>query len=167
MKPAGSGRIARPGPGLRARDPAGFVVALLNLELWGLPTSKPAFDPSNGSFVYQRFQRGIMHYDAATGATQGLLLADYLKSIVTGKNLPIDLEGQAKESVFYRQYDSSKPGHLARPQELPGSDLTNAFEPEVVQETVVASAFSPPLALLVAGTSLLAAVPRVGRRRRR
>ena len=38
-----------------------------NLELWGLPTSKPAFDPTNGGFIYQRFQRGIMHYDASCG----------------------------------------------------------------------------------------------------
>jgi hypothetical protein len=29
-----------------------------NLEIWGLPTSKPTADPTNASFVYQRFQRG-------------------------------------------------------------------------------------------------------------
>ena len=40
----------------------------------------PAYDPSNHNFIYQRFQRGIMHYDAGCGCTQGLLLADYLKS---------------------------------------------------------------------------------------
>ena len=32
------------------------------LELWGLPTSLPTLDPLNTDFVYQRFQKGIMHY---------------------------------------------------------------------------------------------------------
>ena len=57
-------------------DPA--LLPLLDLELWGLPTSLPARDPNNGNFVYQRFQRGIMHFDATTGVTQGLLLGNYL-----------------------------------------------------------------------------------------
>src|SRR5205823_4626729 len=35
----------------------------INLELWGIPTSRPAYDPNNRNFVYQRFQRGIMHFD--------------------------------------------------------------------------------------------------------
>lgn len=114
------------------------LVPLLNLELWGLPTSRPARDPSNHDFVYQRFQRGILHYDAATGTTQGLLLADYLKGIVTGVGLPPDLDEQARGSVFYRQYDRSVPGHTARPEELPGTDLVGAFEMDVPVE--VASA---------------------------
>src|SRR5712692_4325795 len=56
------------------------ILGLLDLEEWGAPTSKPAYDPSNHSFIYQRFQRGIMHYDKTCGCTQGLLLADYLKA---------------------------------------------------------------------------------------
>ncbi len=104
------------------------LVPLLNLELWGLPTSKPAYDPNNRNFVYQRFQRGILHYDSTTGTTQGLLLADHLKAIVTGLSLPPDLETQATGSRFYRQFDPTKPGHLARPTELPGTNLTDAFK---------------------------------------
>lgn len=103
-----------------------------DLELWGIPTSQPAADPKNANFVYQRFQRGIMHYDKSTGTTQGLLLADYLKSIITGQNLPPDLEGQAQSSPFYRQYDASQPKWLARPGSLPGTDLTMAFEREPI-----------------------------------
>lgn len=103
-----------------------------NLELWGVPTSAPAFDPTNRSFVYQRFQRGIMHYDKASGATQGLLLADYLKAILTGLDLPPDLEEQARSSPLYRQYDAAKPGWVSRPQQLPATDLTLAFEREPI-----------------------------------
>src|SRR5438105_4833237 len=54
---------------------------LVNLEVWGAPISRPRRDPGNSNFVYQRFQRGIMHFDASTGRTQALLLADYLKAI--------------------------------------------------------------------------------------
>src|SRR5207302_5189277 len=52
---------------------------LIALEVWGAPISLPRRDPTNGNFIYQRFQRGIMHFDATTGRTQALLLADYLK----------------------------------------------------------------------------------------
>ncbi len=109
-------------------DGPASVMPLFNLELWGAPTSRPTRDPSNFNFIYQRFQRGIMHYDKTTGLTQGLLLADYLKAILTGQNLPPDLEAQARGSRFYRQYAPGQPGSIARPAELPGSDLTNAFE---------------------------------------
>jgi hypothetical protein len=72
-----------------SNDPA--ILGLLDLEIWGTPTSQPAYDPTNHNFIYQRFQRGIMHYDAGCGCTQGLLLADYLKALLTGDNLPGDL----------------------------------------------------------------------------
>ena len=99
-----------------------------NLEVWGLPTSKPTADPTNASFVYQRFQRGIMHYDAACKCTQGLLLADYLKSILTLRNLPPDLAAQAPAQPVLRSARSRpEPRWLERPGELPTSDLTDAF----------------------------------------
>ena len=103
------------------------VMPLVNLEAWGMPISAPAADPNNAGFVYQRFQRGIMHFDSRSKATQGLLLADYFKAILTGQNLPGDLEAQAAGSRFYKQFDASKPKGLARPDELPGTDMTNAF----------------------------------------
>jgi len=84
------------------------ILGLLDLEIWGAPTSKPAYDPSNHNFIYQRFQRGIMHYDATCGCTQGLLLADYLKALITGQNLPGDLAAQAANSPLLRSATNGK-----------------------------------------------------------
>jgi hypothetical protein len=78
------------------------LLGLLDLEIWGAPTSRPAYDPTNHNFIYQRFQRGIMHYDRGCGCTQGLLLADYLKELITGQNLPADLAAQAIGSPLLR-----------------------------------------------------------------
>lgn len=103
------------------------LLPLINLEIWGVPTSLPAQDPNNGNFIYQRFQRGIMHYDATCRCTQGLLLADYFKSLLTGENLPIDLEAQATGSPFLRQFAPDRPTGLRQPMALPGTDLTSAF----------------------------------------
>jgi hypothetical protein len=111
-----------------APDASESLLPLFDLDIWGAPTSRPARDPSNFNFVYQRFQRGIMHFDKSCGCTQGLLLADYLKSVITGQNLPTDLMAQVQTSRYYRQYDPGKPGSVARPNELPASDLTSAFD---------------------------------------
>jgi N-acetylmuramoyl-L-alanine amidase len=103
------------------------ILGLLSLEIWGAPTSKPAHDPTNPGFIYQRFQRGIMHYDKGCGCTQGLLLADYFKAILTNKTLPGDLADQAKSSKFFAQFAPGQPGALARPNDLPGANLQDAF----------------------------------------
>ena len=103
------------------------LLPLMALELWGLPTSAPARDPANKNFVYQRFQRGIMHYDASTGTTQGLLLGEVFKSVLTGQNLPADVAQEQRGSRFYRQYDPTRPNAVARPDELPATDLRGAF----------------------------------------
>jgi hypothetical protein len=103
------------------------LLPLINLEIWGVPTSQPAQDPNNGNFIYQRFQRGIMHYDAACRCTQGLLLADYFKALLTGENLPTDLAAQAAASPFLRQYAPDRPQGLRQPAAVPGSDFTAAF----------------------------------------
>ena len=104
------------------------ILGLLDLEIWGTPISSPMADPTNSNFIYQRFQRGIMHYDGSTGVTRGILLADYLKSVLTGQNLPDDLRQQAGGSRFYAQYSPGAPFWLARPSDLPGTDLSWAFE---------------------------------------
>jgi hypothetical protein len=91
---------------------------LLDLEIWGAPTSRPAYEPSNRNFIYQRFQRGIMHYDKTCGCTQGLLLADYLKALMTGENLPPDLASQAATSPLLRAVSGTA---------LPGTVFGNAF----------------------------------------
>ncbi len=110
------------------------LVPLLNLEIWGTPISDPTVDPNNSNFIYLRFQRGILHfqgYDSAGNPiTEGILLGDWFKSLITGGNLPADLEQEAKadNSPFLRQYDPTKPGWMADPARLPGTDLTFAFE---------------------------------------
>jgi polysaccharide biosynthesis protein PslG len=109
-------------------DPA--LLPGFDLQIWGAPTSQPAADPNNNLFIYQRFQRSIMHYDQSCTCTQGLLLADYFKSIITGLALPPDLDQEAQHSRYYRQYEPGQPLSIARPNELPQSDLTNAFIPE-------------------------------------
>jgi len=123
-----------------APDAPESILPLFNLDIWGAPTSAPARDPNNSNFIYQRFQRGIMHYDRGCGCTQGLLLADYLKSVLTGQNLPPDLESQVRGTKYYQQYAPGQPQSIARPGELPGSDLTNAF----VQQTPGATAGPAP-----------------------
>ncbi|MBI4320115.1 MAG: hypothetical protein HY675_16615 [Chloroflexi bacterium] len=99
------------------------------LEMWGVPTAAPAADPNNHNFVYQPYQRGIMHFNKDNGVTQGLLIGDYFKSVITGQNLPPDLDGQAKASRFYKQYFRGLPQSLARPAQLPDTEMTHAFEP--------------------------------------
>ncbi len=123
-----------------APDAPESLLTLFDLDVWGAPTSHPARDPNNNNFIYQRFQRGIMHYDKGCGCTQGLLLADYLKSVITGQNLPTDLAAQVQSSKYYQQYAPGKPGSIARPNQLPGSDLTNAFDQ---QQPVTAGGGTP------------------------
>ena len=101
---------------------------LIDLEVWGAPISRPQRDPGNLNFVYQRFQRGIMHFDQVTGRTQGLLLADYLKAIMRDRELPADLRAQARGSRFFAQYCPTSPYAVCRPNDLPATDLTYAFE---------------------------------------
>jgi hypothetical protein len=119
-------------PGVNpAADPD--LAALVNLEIWGFPTSNPAFDPANRAFVYQRFKRGIMHFDATSGVTRGILLADYFKGIIVGQpgpTLPPDLAAQAQGSRYLRQNCPGATQSLCRPDDLPGTDLTFAFEPQ-------------------------------------
>lgn len=100
------------------------------LEMWGVPTSRPAADPANANFIFQRWQRGIMHYDAATGTTQGLLLGDYFKSLLTGQNLPADLADQAKASPYLAKYDNSQATGIKAGQTLANANLKDAFEKE-------------------------------------
>jgi len=100
----------------------------VNLELAGAVTSPPFTDPNNPNFIYQRFQRVILHYDATSGTTQPILLADYFKAILTGENLPPDLAEQASRSRFFMQYNPDVSLGLNRPEQLPGTDMLFAFK---------------------------------------
>jgi len=128
-----------------APDAPESILPLFNLDVWGAPTSQPARDPNNANFIYLRFQRGIMHYDRGCGCTQGLLLADYLKSIITGQNLPSDLAAQVQTSRYYQQYAPGKPGSIARPSDLPASDLTSAFDQQQPGASGGGTPVAPPV----------------------
>jgi hypothetical protein len=99
------------------------------LEVLGVPISHPQPDPTNSNFIYQRFQRSILHYRQGIG-TEPLLLADYQKQIMLGPspNLPMDLQQQSSGSRFYAQYCRGARLWLCRPDALGGTDLTWAFE---------------------------------------
>ena len=102
---------------------------LAALEIWGLPLSPPTPDPANANFIYQRFQRGVMHHTATTGATGGLLLGDHLKSLITGERLSSSLAEAAAANPLLRQYAPGLPLDIRRPAEIAGADLTHAFRP--------------------------------------
>jgi polysaccharide biosynthesis protein PslG len=128
-------------------DGPSSLLPLFNLQIWGAPTSKPTRDPKNNNFVYLRFQRGIMHYDDECKCTQGLLLGDYLKALLTGENLPVDLETQAKDSPLLRQYQKSASNGLARAGDLPATNLKDGFEKmQAGQGASVAAAPAGPAA---------------------
>jgi hypothetical protein len=110
-------------------QPVGFLDhfnSLGGLTIWGAPISNPQPDPNNANFIYQRFQRGIMHFIAGTG-TESVLLADFLKAIMMNENVPPDLLAQSRESRFFNQYCPGQTMWLCRPADLPGTDLTFAF----------------------------------------
>ncbi|MFN0074148.1 MAG: hypothetical protein ACKVVP_21925 [Chloroflexota bacterium] len=104
------------------------LLPLLNLEIWGVPTSRPQADPSNPSFVYQRFQRSIMHYQDSCRCTERILLADWFRTVLTGQGLPGDLSADMANSPFYLQYDNNQANGVARPAQLPNTDMRFAFE---------------------------------------
>jgi len=112
----------------RGGDPS--LLPGFDLEMWGIPTSAPSVDPHNHNFINLRFQRGIMMFDASCTCTRAVLLADYLKSIITGNNLPADLNQEAMNSPFYKQYDPGAPRSVRNPSLLPNTDLTDAFTKE-------------------------------------
>ncbi|MBI4318212.1 MAG: IPT/TIG domain-containing protein [Chloroflexi bacterium] len=109
-------------------DPA--ILPLINLEIWGVPISRAAPDPNNQDFVYQRYQRNLMHFDRGKKVTQGLLLAQFFKAMITGKGLPPDLDQQARGSRFYKQWNNDMPNGLNRPNELPDTNMKGAFDTE-------------------------------------
>jgi hypothetical protein len=121
--------IAANVPDTASGQPVNFnatFTTLGGLNIWGAPISTPQADPSNANFIYQRFQRGIMHFIGGQG-TQSVLLADYLKAILMNENVPSDLLEQARESRYLAQYCPGNPQWLCRPAELGGTDLTFAF----------------------------------------
>jgi hypothetical protein len=76
--------------------------------VWGLPTSPPSVDPNNSHFAYQRFQNGVLMNNANAGTTQALPLGQYLKNVLTNKDVPPDLAREMAESPLLRQFVGSE-----------------------------------------------------------
>ncbi len=111
------------------------LVPGFNLEIWGLPRSQPSIfattpeqsDPSRALLLYQR---GIMVHDSRTGTTAALPLGYYLRAILVGDDALPALAEAAAQGPLWGQYDPDSAGGLARPDELPGTELVLAFTRE-------------------------------------
>ena len=79
-----------------------------------------------------------MHYDKACGCTQGLLLADYLKALLTGDNLPGDLAAQAASSPLLRAAinDKAPSGTFFGNAFVKGAGSVTATSPTTAQTPV-------------------------------
>src|SRR5262249_2993194 len=87
------------------------------IEIWGLPVSRPMRDPNNPDFTYQRFQRGILHYDATSGVAGGILLGEAFRQVIPGQALPPDLAENMELSPYLHLFDPSQVDAVAkRPQ---------------------------------------------------
>ena len=108
----------------------------MDLEMWGLPTSMPAVDPNNHNFIYQRFQRGVMMYDASNGTTNGVLFGQYLKAILTGIGLPSDLYQESRDSNFWLQCWPGMVHWIRGGTNLMGTNLAGAFSPDMFRGSI-------------------------------
>jgi hypothetical protein len=106
-----------------AAGPAGF-----GLELWGYPTSRPAADPSNPDVVYQRFQRGVMRYDASCGCVERVQVGVLFKALLTDQPVPADVVGQWTDPTFVARL---RPARLHSPDPITVSEASAllAMEP--------------------------------------
>jgi hypothetical protein len=53
-----------------APDAPASLLPGFDLQIWGAPTSQPAYDPNNHQFIYLRWQRGIMMFDQTCNCTR-------------------------------------------------------------------------------------------------
>src|SRR5947209_14200420 len=97
------------------------------VDVWGLPTSAPAFDPDNADMVYLRFQRGIMQFSQSTGETRAVPIGSWFKRVLIGTDVPDDLAADSVGSRYYAQYAPNLPQGLARARDLPTTSLSAAF----------------------------------------
>jgi hypothetical protein len=65
-------------PDTFAGQPVQFLSSYVDaggVDLLGVPTSAPKADPNNPSFIYQRFQNGVLFYNGTEGTTSVLPLS--------------------------------------------------------------------------------------------
>ncbi len=121
-------------------DPS--LVPGFSLEIWGLPTTTANYlvlryepDPDGGpdvpvvdrAIVVQRFQRGIMRYDAASQRTAGIPLGVYLRAVMTGEALPDLAQVAAETTPLWALYNPEAVAWVDRPDDVPDTNLVLAF----------------------------------------
>ncbi len=111
------------------------LVPGFNLEIWGLPTSRPGPlvtgpDTVDPAIVLLRFQRGVMRHDGRTGATAGVPLGSYLRAILAGDESVPGLVDIAGSSPLWGQYNPDAVNWVARPNELAETNLVLVFTRE-------------------------------------
>ena len=112
-------------PAIQACDDRRLLVAAL--DVWGLPTSAPAADPSDSDKVYLRFQRGIMQFSQSSGQTQAIPLGTWFKRVLIGSDVPDDMLQDVVGSRYFAQYAPALSLGVARPSDLPATSLAAAF----------------------------------------
>jgi hypothetical protein len=127
------------------------IAVLQNLDIWGIPTSRPLRDLLRSGVVSIRMERGVLRFDAACQCTSPLPLGSYFKAVLTGNELPADLEQQAPDSPYLRQYDVGTNIGPYRDWQLPNTDLSYAFLPSL--EYPQSSSIPVPEVPLIAPTS--------------
>jgi hypothetical protein len=111
------------------------LVPGFNLEIWGFPRSLPSFyarapEETDATRAVLLFQRGVMVHDSGAGTTEPLPLGRYMRALLTGDDSRPALVEAAQESPLWAQYDPEAVGWVARPDELPDSNLVLAFTPD-------------------------------------
>ncbi len=106
-----------------------------NLEIWGLPRSQPSFfttapEQTDATRALLLYQRGVMVHDSGAGITAPLPLGRYIRALLMGDDSLPALVEAAQESPLWAQYDPEAVGWVARPDELPDSNLVLAFTPD-------------------------------------
>ncbi|MCC7106118.1 MAG: hypothetical protein IT307_13320, partial [Chloroflexi bacterium] len=125
--------------------------AMGGLDAWGIPVSRPVRDPRNRNLISVRLEHGVFRYDSNCRCTAPVPLGAVFKAMLTGVDLPADLEPQAPDNPFFRQYDVSTETGPYRPWALPNTDLSYAFLPSLQEP--VSTAIAPAQRPLFAPTS--------------
>jgi hypothetical protein len=96
-------------------------------EVWGVPVSRPIRDAQNRDVVLLRWERGVMAWNSQRGAVTALPLGETFKQVLTGEELGSERTGAAAGSRFLMQFKPDVPNGVARPSDLPNSELAAAF----------------------------------------
>ena len=121
------------------------LVTLLNLEIWGV--ARPPIPPP----ILATAASSTSGSSAASCTSaprcpspRASWLASISRPSSTYRALPPDLAEDMQSSRFRAQYSPGSPGWLARPAELPNTDLNGAFEPGSGPVSAAAAAGDTP-----------------------